>query len=175
MGPLLLIVLLGVLIVIAIAAFIVVGGMRTRGQVERALNMTLFLVRVPREAQPAGGAQKQEKEMLAVGEQFLANLSNMHSVGWNKFVYGEPYVALEMAVHHIGEETHFYIAVPKSNEDIIEKQLYGLYPAAEITKTKDYNVFNPQGATAGAYLTYTADRILPIKTYAKLETDPIGG
>ena len=80
-----------------------------------------------------------------------------------------------MAVHHIGEETHFYVAVPKSNEDIIEKQIYGLYPTAEVSKAKDYNIFNPQGAMAGAYLSYNNYPILPIKTYQKMETDPIGG
>lgn len=172
----LLLVLFAILVVIAIAALVLVGGMRMRGQVERALNMTLFLIRVPREpANSQGGGQRPEKELLAIGEQLLASFSNIHSKGWNKFIYGEPYVALEMAVHHIGEETYFYIAVPKSNEDIIEKQIYGYYPTAEVNKTKDYNIFNPQGASAGAYLSYAADAILPIKTYAKLESDPMGG
>lgn len=172
----LLLILLIVLIVIAVAAFVLVGGMRTRGQVERALNMSLFLIRVPREAPVAGGGQQRpEKELISISEQLLAGFSNIHSKGWNKFIYGEPYVALEMAVHHIGEETHFYVAAPKSNEDIIEKQIYGLYPTAEVTKTKDYNIFNPQGATTGAYLNYNNYGILPIKTYQKMETDPIGG
>ena len=124
MNLILLILLFSVLLIIAIAAFVVLGGMRTRGQAERALNMTLFLIRVPREAQGKEGAQKQEKELIAVGEQLFSGFSNIHSKGWNKFIYGEPYVTLEMAVHHIGEETHFYVAVPKSSEDIIEKQIY---------------------------------------------------
>ena len=170
------IILLAVLVVVAIAAFVLVGGMRTRGQVERALNMSLFLIRVPREAPAAsGGQQRPEKELIAISEQLLAGFSNIHSKGWNKFIYGEPYVALEMAVHHIGEETHFYVAVPKSSEDIVEKQIYGLYPTAEVSKARDYNIFNPQGATAGAYLSYNNYPILPIKTYQKMETDPIGG
>ncbi|MBI2062955.1 MAG: DUF87 domain-containing protein [Candidatus Yanofskybacteria bacterium] len=172
----LLVVLLLVLIIIAVAALVLVGGMRTRGQVERALNMSLFLIRVPRELLGAkDGGSKPEKELISIGEQLLAGFSNIHSRGWNKFIYGEPYVSLEMAVHHTGEETHFYIAVPKSNEDIIEKQIYSLYPTAEVSKAKDYNIFNPQGATAGAYLSYNADSILPIRTYQKLESDPMGG
>ncbi len=174
----LLVILLLVLIVIAMAALVLIGGMKTRGQVERALNMTLFLIRVPREAvnpTAGGNVSRSEKELISISEQLLAGFSNIHSRGWNKFIYGEPYVSLEMAIHHIGEETHFYIAVPKSNEDIIEKQIYGLFPTAEVSKTKDYNIFNPQGATAGVYLTYSADPILPIRTYQKLETDPMGG
>lgn len=176
MALILSVVLLVILLVIAIAALVLIGGMRTRGQVERALNMSLFLIRVPREASAAGGGQQRpEKELISISEQLLAGFSNIHSGGWNKFIYGEPYVALEMAVHHIGDETHFYIAVPKSDEDIIEKQIYGLYPTVEVSKAKDYNIFNPQGATAGAYLSYNNYPILPIKTYQKMETDPIGG
>ncbi|MEK7151087.1 MAG: DUF87 domain-containing protein [Patescibacteria group bacterium] len=171
----LLIILLIIIILIAIAAFVLVGGMRTRGQVERALNMTLFLIRVPRDLPTSGsGQQRSEKELISIGEQLLAGFSSIHSKGWNKFIYGEPYVALEMAVHHVGEETHFYIAVPRSNQDIIEKQIYGLYPTAEVSKSKDYNIFNPQGATAGAYLSYNNSPVLPIRTYQKMESDPIG-
>lgn len=172
---LILITLLVALVMMAVAAFVLVGGMRQKGQIERALNMTLFLIRLPRDVPQAGGQQRPEKELISIGEQLLSSFANIHSKGWNKFMYGEPYVALEMAVHHVGEETHFYLAVPKSNEDIIEKQIYGLYPTAEITKTRDYNIFNPQGANAGSYLTYAANSILPIKTYQKLESDPIGG
>lgn len=138
--------------------------------------MSLFLVRVPREVSPpaGGGGQRPEKELISIAEQMLSGFSNMHSKGWNKFLYGEPYVSLELAVHHVGEETHFYIAVPKKNEDTIEKQIYSFYPTAEVTKTNDYNIFNPQGANAGTYLTYTQNEVLPVKTYQKLESDPIG-
>ncbi len=144
---------------------------------QRALNTTLFLVKVPREAliQAGGGQAKSEKELISIAEQMMAGFSNLHSKGWNKFLYGEPYVVLEIAVHHVGEETHFYISVPKSSEDIIEKQLYGLYPQAEIAKVPDYNIFNPQGAVAGSYLSYSENPILPFKTYQNMQTDPIGG
>ncbi len=166
-----------VLAIIFIAGLTLLGSMRTKGSLHRALNMTLFLVRVPREANPpaGGGAQKTEKDLISIGEQLLSGFSNMHSKGWNKFLYGEPYLSLEMAVHHIGEETHFYIAVPKSNDDIIEKQIYGYYPTADVSRVKDYSIFNPEGANAGAYLKYTTDAMLPLKTYQKLESDPMGG
>lgn len=161
------------LIGIAIAAFIVVGA-RSRGQVQRALNMTLFLIKVQRETPQASSQQKPEKELISISEQLLSSLSNMHSKGWNKFIYGEPYISLEIAVHHVGEETHFYLAVPRNSADTIEKQIYGYYPTAEIAIVKDYNIFNPQGVTAGTYFKYVNEHILPIKTYQKLESDPIG-
>lgn len=177
MSLLYLITLSVVMAIIFIAGLTLLGSMRTKGSLHRALNMTLFLVRVPREANPqaGGGAPKTEKDLISIGEQLLSGFSNIHSKGWNKFLYGEPYLSLEMAVHHIGEETHFYIAVPKSNDDIIEKQIYGYYPTADVSRVKDYSIFNPEGANAGAYLKYTANPVLPFKTYQKLESDPIGG
>lgn len=165
------------LAIVFVAGLVVLGSMRTKGRMQRALNMTLFLVKILREAPastPTGTPAKSEKDLISVAEQMLASFSNIHSKGWNKFLYGEPYVALEMAVHHVGEETYFYLAVPKTQEDIIQKQLYGYYPTAEISKVLDYNIFNPQGATAASYLGYTNYSILPIRTYQKFETDPMG-
>ena len=78
-----------------------------------------------------------------------------------------------MAVHHIGEETNMYMAVPRSMNDVIEKQIHSYYPTAEVTKVEDYNIFNPEGATAGAYVKYEKEQILPFRTYQKLESDPL--
>ncbi len=172
MSPIILLVLSIVLAVIFIAAFVTLGGLRTKGQVQRALNMSLFLIRVPR---GSNEEKKPDRELIGISEQMLSGFSNLHSRGWNKFIYGEPYVSLEIAVHHIGEETHFYISVPQNSEDIIEKQIYSYYPNAEVSKVKDYNIFNPQGASAGVYMRYEKHPILPFKTYQRLESDPMAG
>lgn len=165
-----------VVAILFVAAFLVFGSLRSKGLLARALHMSLFLVTMPRQsAGPGDGQAKPDKELIAVMEQLYAAFSNIHASGWNKFVYGEPYVALEMAVHHIGEEIHFYVAVPKGFEQMFEEQLHGLYPKANVERTKDYNVFNPLGASAATYLKLKADPILPIKTYARLESDPLGG
>ena len=138
--------------------------------------MSLFLVTLPREAFATGQgqAQRPEKEVISIMEQLYSSFANLHSKGWNKFVYGEPYISLEMAVHHIGEEIHFYVAVPKNYEQIFEKQVHGVFPMAELERIKDYNIFNPQGVSTGAYLKLKENPILPIRTYQRLESDPLG-
>src|SRR3989344_8168672 len=172
-------VFIGLIIVLGIlftAAFVVMGGVRSKGRLQRALNMTLFLIQVQKEhpkAQQSVNQKQQDKEQIAVGEQLLASFANMHAKGWNKFFYGEPYLALEMSVHHVGEETHLYLAAPKSAADVIEKQIHSYYPTADVTRIKDYNIFNPEGATAGAYIKYEQDRVLPFRTFQKLESDPL--
>jgi type IV secretory pathway TraG/TraD family ATPase VirD4 len=163
------------LVIVAIAAFVVLGSIRTKGSVARAINMSLFLVTLPRGSGDQGSqGQKPDKELIAVMEQLYSSFSNIHAKGWNRFLYGEPYIALEMSVHHVGEEIHFYVAVPRTYEQIFEKQVHGLYASAEVTRVKDYNIFSPHGVTAGSYLKLKANPILPIKTYAHLESDPLG-
>ena len=167
----------GVVLVLAIiAAFIALNSMRSKGSIARALNMALFSVSLPRPVAQSsqGGSQRPEKELIGIMEQLYGSFTNIHTKGWNKFIYGEPYIALEIAVKHIGQDIQFYMAVPRGIEDIFEKQIHGLYPEAHIDKIEDYSVFHPGGVALGAYVTQKNDSILPIKTYQKLESDPLG-
>src|SRR3989344_1692138 len=147
-----------IVILIVLAAFFAVGNiffrqMREKGRVTRGLNLALFSVKMPRDtATKEGQEQKKEKEMLGIAEQLYSSFANFHSTGWTKFLYGDPYICLELGVHHLGEEIHFYVAVPKAYEQIIEKQILGLYPAAEVVRTKDYNIFGSLGVSVGSYL-----------------------
>ena len=164
------------LALVFIAALVVLGRFRVKGRLERAMNLTLFLIKVPREVVGEGdNKQRNEKEQIAIGEQLLASLTNIHAKGWNKFIFGEPYFALELAVHHVGEEIHFYAAVPRGYAEVFIKQVNAYFPTAEVQPTKDYSIFNPQGVTVGAYLRYENDPVLPIKTYQHLASDPLGG
>ncbi len=170
-----LIIYLVALAILFIAGLVLVNGFRSKGSIARALNMSLFLITLPRETPMSGqGQQRSEKELISIMEQLLSSFTNLHSKGWNKFLYGEPYIALEMAVHHVGEEINFYISVPKTFEEIFEKQVHGFFPTAEIEKAKDFNVFNPDGISSASYFKLQENQILPIRTYQKMEADPLG-
>ena len=43
----------------------------------------------------------------------------MHLKGWNRFLYGDPYVVLEKIIQN--DKTSYYIAVPKKYEEILVK------------------------------------------------------
>ena len=165
-----------VLVLILIAALIALNSMRSKGSIARALNMALFSISLPRPlpAGSQGASQRPEKELIGIMEQLYGSFTNIHAKGWNKFVYGEPYIALEIAVKHTGQDIQFYMAVPRSIEDIFEKQIHGLYPEAQIEQVQDYSVFHPGGAVMAAYVTQKNNSILSIKTYQKLESDPLG-
>jgi hypothetical protein len=109
----------------------------------------------------------------ALMEHFYRTIGNLSSKGTSKFKYGNPYIALEMAVHHVGEEIHFYIAVPREFASSFEKRIHGTYPAAHIEKVKDYNIFDVDNASLGAVARLSKDPILPIQTYKELHFDTL--
>ncbi len=173
MSVLVIIVLVVVLLMLVAAVLIMLNSVRTRGAVARSLDLTLMSFALPRyAAQPQ--QQTDDKKLIFVMEQLYSSVSTLKTKGWNKFLYGDPYIALEMAVHHIGEQIHFYVAVPSKFADIFEKQVHGVFPSAEITRSPDYNIFNPAGASAGGFLTLKENAILPFQTYTTLPSDPLG-
>lgn len=129
--------------------------------VKGSFDFSLLLVKLPPEITKTD-EKKPLKERIAVAEQFLATIVNLK----------KPLV-LEIALPHIGEEIYFYLAVPKNIEDFVKKQILGFYPQAYVSRVDDYNIFNPQGATAAAYLRQRETWFLPIKTYQELEADPV--
>lgn len=43
----------------------------------------------------------------------------MHLKGWNRYLYGDPYVSLEKIIQ--GGKTRYYVAIPKKYEEILNK------------------------------------------------------
>ena len=164
-----------VLAIFIIGSSLFILRLKNRGRLTRALNMSLFLITLPRKAKKEEGeAPKSEKEIVSVMEQLYASLSNIKETK-DVFIYGQPHLIFEIATPQVGEEIAFYMAVPRGYEDVIEKQIHGLYPDASVEKSEDYNIFNPQGAASGSYLKLARSHILPFKTYQNLETDPLNG
>jgi len=166
--------LLLALAIIVVGSLLFVRRLKIRGRLARALNMSLFLITLPKKKakREEGEAPKSQKEIISVMEQLYASLSNIRETK-DTFIYGQPHLAFEIATPQIGEEIAFYMAVPRGYEDVIEKQIHGFYAEASVARTEDYNIFNPQGVSAGGYLKLAKSYVLPFKTYQNLETDPL--
>ena len=159
---------------LVITGFILIKHLQNKGMIMRSLNMSLFLVILPRYEKDKEGERKDEKERIALMEQLLSSFINLKTGSLKGIRQGVPYIVFEMAVHNEGESVHTYIAVPKSIESILEKQIHGFFPEAQVEKVKDYNIFNPRGASAGSYLTLERHSVLPLQTYQTLSADPMG-
>ncbi|MFZ5559477.1 MAG: type IV secretory system conjugative DNA transfer family protein [Patescibacteria group bacterium] len=162
-----------VLLVISVVAVLIFERKKGKGKIVRALNMSLFLIRVPKEIKEDISVEE-KKNRIGVMEQFLASLVALKEKSFFKQIfYGQPYIALEIAVSFVGAEICFYLAVPRKYETFLEKQVYGFYPRATIERIEDYNIFSPDGYAAGGFFKLEKTNILPLKTYKGLEVDPL--
>lgn len=163
--------------VVLLPIYLVLRFLRAKKNMSRALNMGLFLVTLPqmsarKATHEEGEAPRQRKEIISVMEQFYASLSSLKD-RQGTLIYGGQPLVLEIATPHSGGEISFYIAAPKRWGEAIEKQIHGFFPDAMVQKIRDYNIFNPQGASSGAYLKLIRDQWLPFRTYQHLAADPL--
>jgi hypothetical protein len=134
----------------------------------RALHMKLFEVVLPAADE---GQVKQAKEMMGLMEQWYASMQALASDSTNK---EKNYYSLELAVANGTTIASFYCAVHVDYASLFEKVVTGVFPGAEVTECKDdYNIFHDHAITACSYATHSTHPALPIKTYDKIEGDPM--
>jgi len=169
------IILVLIFIVSAVFAFYL-SRKKEKGQILESLDMSLFLVTMPKHPLKKEEVRgKEEKVLIAQMEQIFTNFLHIKKGGFfEKIVYGTPRIALEIASQLGGSDISFYVAVPKFLETALEKYIQGVYPRAVVEKIpQDYTIFEPEGATAGSYLLLTQSYFFPINTYRNFEKDPL--
>ncbi len=136
----------------------------------KALNMTLFEITLP-PPEDEGDKSKGFKEFIGAMEQFYAGMQSI-SIGKNN--EQENYFTLEVALANTKDQVVVYAGIPNKHLTLFEKQILAFYHNAKIMQvTDDYNVFNEQGSSVGAYASFTERSVLPIKTYDNIEHDPM--
>ncbi len=136
------------------------------------LEQVLFLVMMPKNpAKKEADSQKEEKILISQMEQVLSNFLYLKK---SKTFQAPPAISFEIASQIGSSDISFYVAVPKYLESVFEKYVQGVYPNAVVDKVpQDYTIFEPQGASAGAYLKLSESPLFPISTYHVLEKDPL--
>jgi len=142
-----------------------------KGLIFNALNFVLLEVRFPKVLETTD--VNKEKEKLLKMEQFYNSLSSVLSEK-RGILKPKPYLVLEISVPEEGEEIGFYIAVPRKFQQILQRQIQGFFPEAEITSVNDYNIFTKGGVSLGSVLRTKRNYILPFQTYKKLEASTLG-
>ena len=167
------IVLVAILLALAFI-FLARKRMLRRGLVSHSLNLSLLLVRFPPYVKKDTDQLQNIREKIAMMETFYANLTHVKEGLWTEFLYGRPSFALELTIPSVGEELHFYVAVPRRRALAVEKIIQGVFPEAHVEESKDYNVFHPDGVSLGSRIQLAENSYSPIRTYMKLESDPLG-
>ena len=147
-----------------------IPGLKEGTPIFKALNMKLYEVTLPEEAQGEAG-KKNFKEFISAMEQFYAG---MLSVAQNRENSAKNYYTLEIALSNDSDEVIVYAAVPEDKVDLFEKQILAFYHNAKLREvTDDYNIFTEGGVSCGAYAKFSESEALPIKTYEAIEHDPM--
>ena len=129
---------------------------------EKALETILLEVTLPRE----------NEIKVDAAEQLFASLSGIKSTkGTLSFLKIPDSISFEIVATH--EDIRFYIGVSKKLHDMVEKQIHGAYPDAQIKEVEDYNLFDVEGKVAFAELTLSKSSYVPIKVFKDLAIDPL--
>jgi len=126
----------------------------------RALETALLEVSLPRE----------NEIKIDAAEQLFSSLT---SIKGTKGIFSFLKLADSISFEIVGrpQDIRFYIGVPDKLRDMVEKQIHGAYPDAQIIEVEDYNLFEHPGKIAYASLKLKKSNYLPIKTFKDLPID----
>lgn len=130
----------------------------------KGLNLVFFEVKLP----------KSNDVEIKAAEQMFTGLTGIGEElkGFKKFIGARKFVSFEIVAFK--ESIKFYVVCPKSIANIVDRQINGTYPLAEINQVKEYNLFPDAAFTSYAALKLDKDTKIPFQTYEELAVDSIG-
>jgi len=136
----------------------------------------VFSVRLPKEKpndEDKAQSVQNLKEEIAKGETIFASIGGMQAQKtFKSWLFGrDDHISFEVVAN--SNHITFYFASPQKDVRYLEQQIQAHYPAAVIEQVEDYNSFGLNGEVAAAYLKTTKSFIFPIKTYQKMDIDPM--
>ncbi len=132
-----------------------------RDREQRSLDYVLLQVAVPRD----------NEIKIDAAEQIFASLHSLHHGGKLAFLKAQEHLSFEIVAKR--EDIRFYVSVPKKYKDLVEKQLHGSYPGADIHEVEEYNIFSENGKVAFAALRLSSANYMPIRVFKDLPVDPL--
>jgi len=144
---------------------------KNQGREGVSLESVLLQVALPRE----------NEIKIDTAEQLFSSLS---AIGKGGFFKLPPHLSFEIV--GMPGDIRFYVHTPKKLQDLVEKQINGAYPDAEIKVVSvdsvkkegmvignEYNIFSREGKVAFTSLKLKAENYKPIKVYKDLPTDSL--
>lgn len=171
---------IGFVVVVTGAVFLLRWFLLRTNRLPKALEYVVLLVMMPKEPPDPDQPERREwRDVLAGFETLFVTLAgitprygNRWSVGWQNFWFGRHnHMAFEIVAHN--GRIHFYLAVPRAVQQIVELQIQAQYPRAHIEEAEDYNLFQSDSHILGTHLKLTKPYYFPIRTYKRLDADPL--
>jgi hypothetical protein len=143
----------------AVLGYVFLQWFKHRKREEYSLDFVTLLVRLP----------KDNEIKIDAAEQMFAGLYSLKHHGFFSFLKPEELISFEIVA--LKEEIAFYVSCPRKVRDLVEKQIHGAYPFADIREHDEVNIFSEKGHVASAVLKLKDSHFLPLKTYKDLPTD----
>jgi len=143
----------------AVFAYMFFQWFKHRKREEYALDFVTLLVRLP----------KDNEIKIDAAEQMFAGLYSLKKSGVGTFMKTEDLISFEIV--GLKEEIAIYVSCSRKIRDLVEKQIHGAYPQADIKAVDEVNIFNEKGRVSFHTLSLNKATYLPIKTYKDLPTD----
>jgi len=153
--------------------YLLVLWYRNRDREKDSLNSTLLQIALPRD----------NEIKIDAAEQLFSSFASMGSFGRLSFLKKQPSISFEIV--GLPQDIRFYVNTPNKFKDMVEKQINGAYPDAEITVVgqkreeksnifgNEYNIFSDKAKVAFESLRTKGSSYLPIKVYKDLPVDPM--
>jgi hypothetical protein len=157
----------------AVFTYIVIIWYRNRDREKQSLDSTLLQVALPRE----------NEIKIDAAEQLFSSFASMRKGGRLSFLKLQPHLSFELV--GMPGDIRFYVNTPNKFKDLVEKQINGAYPDAEIKVVEEkqqkkdfvlgneYNIFSDSAKVAFASLRLKTSDYLPLKVFKDLPTDPL--
>lgn len=134
---------------------------RNRNREAASIDSVLLQVALPRN----------NELKIDVMDQLFSSLYTIKKSGWKQKFDLQPAISFEIVGKQ--EDIRYYVWTPKSLKDLVEKQIHGAYPDAEISEVDEYNLFGTEGKVAYKSFQLGKSSFYPIKTFKDLATDPM--
>ena len=132
-----------------------------RKREKMSLDFVLLQVAVP----------KDNEVKIDAAEQIFSSLGSLHKGGMMSFLKPQEHISFEI----VGKngDIRFYMSLPSKLRDLVEKQIYGSYPGADIQEVDEYNIFDEKGKVAFSQLKLQNADYYPIRVFKDLPVDPL--
>jgi hypothetical protein len=166
----------GFVLFLLILSFLLLLVMRAVYNHRRYLPHKIFLIRLPKE-KPEDEKQEMNSQKLheeiARGETIFAAIGGLTAQkGFNRWFFGrDDQFSFEIVAD--ANRISFYAVCPEESARYLEQQITAHYPDALMEEVPDYNIFSPRSRVAAATLMTSKEAFFPIKTYRKMEVDPL--
>ncbi len=162
-------IVIGLLVLLVIAFVIIIGVNRFYKSIkesilkEKNLGLVFYEVRLPNVNEvEIKAAEQMFTGLIGIGEKLT---------GLKKYFGAKTFVSFEVVAFK--ESIKFFVVCPKRIASVVDRQINGTYPTAEIIKVKEYNLFPEDGYVASTALQLEKEYRYPIQTYEELPVDTI--